>query len=222
MRPLPATQRVTARLIVRGGRRTIGIMSWRRTWRACRARQISLLPRRLTICIRMARWRKRLSVGAVHGWRVAHSTPDGVRRDKSLRLRRDGREDAVLVEPQAIRAAAVVGGLEAGASNLSWGQGFRVETGGSCLPCVDGSTCRQWRSSVAEPAAGGAGPCSWGAAAAGLDMDRGEEGPATIPEGPAAGRAVDVTGAGGPPCRDEVLVEEDVKRQSLGEDEVSI
>jgi hypothetical protein len=212
-RPLPATQRVTARLIVRGSRRTVGIMSWGRTWRARRARQIRLLPGRLTICIRMARRRKRLAVGTVHLRRVWASTPEGMRGDKGLRLSRDGCEDAVLVEAHAIRAAAVVGRLEARASDLSRVLAAVAQGTESGLPCVAGSTCRQWRSSGAALGAGGAGPCSWAAAVAVVDMDRGEEGhrgveaPATTLEGPAAGMAV---GA----CRDEVLEEEGGRQRS--------
>jgi hypothetical protein len=41
-----------------------------------------------------------------------------MRRNKSLRLSGDGGEDAILVEPHAIGAAAVLGRLEARASNL--------------------------------------------------------------------------------------------------------
>ena len=41
-----------------------------------------------------------------------------VRRDESLRLRRDGREDALLVETCTVRTTAVLSGLEPRASNL--------------------------------------------------------------------------------------------------------
>jgi hypothetical protein len=94
-------------------------MNWVRTcsW----ARQIALLTRLLlllTICFRMARRRERLAICAVHWGRLSNASPYGVCRNKSLCLRRDGREDAVLVEPHAVGAAAVLGGLEAGASDL--------------------------------------------------------------------------------------------------------
>jgi hypothetical protein len=211
--PLSPTLRVTAGFIVRGSRRTIGIMSLGRTWRACRARQIRLPARRLTICIGMARRRKRLSVGTVHGRRISHSTPDGVRGDKGLRLCGDGREDAVLVEAHAIRAAAVIGRLEAGAANLAGVSGGHG-TFTSSTPCVAGSTCRQWRSSGEELAAGAPAPCSWAAGAGVLGMDRGVEDLATTPEGLAAGMAADVTDAGGPPCRDEALGAEGGRQRS--------
>jgi len=45
-----------------------------------------------------------------------------------------------------------------------------------------------------------------------VDMDRGVEDLATTLEGPVAGMAVDVTDAGGPPCRVEDLAEEGVKK----------
>lgn len=114
MGPLPASQIVTAALICTG--RTIGI-------RTCGgARQIArlLLPRarRLSIGICVARWRQRLPVRAVHGRGRADAAPDGVCGDEGLRLRGDGGEDAVLVESQAVGAAAVLGGLEAGAADL--------------------------------------------------------------------------------------------------------
>lgn len=94
-------------------------MSLVRTWTSCRTRQIGLLARLLTIRFRrMARGGKRLPVRTIHGRWLSHTTPNSMRRDKSLRLGRDGREDAVLVEPHAIRAAPVICGLETRASNL--------------------------------------------------------------------------------------------------------
>ena len=115
--PLPASQVVTATLICTG--RTIGI-------RTCgRAGQITLLlllllprARRLAISICVARRREGLPVGAVHGRGSADTAPDGVCWDKGLRLSRDRCEDAVLIEPQTVGAAAVLGGLEARTANL--------------------------------------------------------------------------------------------------------
>lgn len=69
----------------------------------------------------MASRRKRLPVGTIHGWRLANTSPDGVSRNKSLSLCGNGSEDAVLVEPHAVGAAAVFCRLEARASNL-WGR----------------------------------------------------------------------------------------------------
>ena len=96
--------------------RTIGI-------RTCgRAGQILLLllplARRLPIglCV-VCRW-EGLPVGAVHGRGSADTAPDGVGWDESLCLCRDGREDAVLVEPQAVRAATILSSLKAGATDL--------------------------------------------------------------------------------------------------------
>ena len=118
VRPLPtAIQLFTACLILGSAGWTIFRVSWVRTcsW----ARQIALLSRLwLTICFCVARRRERLAVRAIHGRWLSNTAPDRVCRDESLRLRRDGREDAVLVEPHAIGAAPVLGGLEARASNL--------------------------------------------------------------------------------------------------------
>jgi hypothetical protein len=113
--PLPASQVVTAALICT--RRTIGI---RTCGGAGQIARLWLLPRarRLAIGVCMARRRQGLPVGPVHGRGRADASPDGVCGDKGLRLRRDGREDAVLVESQAVGAPAVLGGLEAGAADL--------------------------------------------------------------------------------------------------------
>jgi hypothetical protein len=78
-----------------------------------------LLARLLAICLGVARRGQGLAVRTVHGRRLSDAAPDGVCRHESLRLRRDGREDAVLVEPHAVGAAPVLGGLEARASNLA-------------------------------------------------------------------------------------------------------
>ena len=113
--PLPASQVVTAALICT--RRTIGIRTCGGAGQIARLR---LLPRarRLAIGVCMARRRQGLPVGAVHGRGRADASPDGVCGDEGLRLRRDRREDAVLVESQAVGAPAVLGGLEAGAADL--------------------------------------------------------------------------------------------------------
>lgn len=95
--------------------RTIGI-------RTCgRAGQIALLlplARRLRVGLCMTCGWERLPVCAVHGRRSADTAPDGVCWYKGLSLRRNRREDAVLVESQAVGAAAIFGGLEARAANL--------------------------------------------------------------------------------------------------------
>lgn len=124
--PLPASQVVTAALICTG--RTIGIRTCGGAGQIARLR---LLPRarRLAIGVCMARRRQGLPVGTVHGRRRADASPDGVCGDKGLRLRRDGREDAVLVESQAIGAPAVLGGLEAGAADLGQVSKSRSRTG---------------------------------------------------------------------------------------------
>jgi hypothetical protein len=116
VRPLPANQRVTACLILRSTVRTIVRMSWVRTCSG--AGQILLLARRLPIGITVARRRKGLPIGTVHGRRRSDAAPDGVRRDEGLRLGGDGGEDAVLVEPHAVGAAAIFSRLEARAPDL--------------------------------------------------------------------------------------------------------
>jgi hypothetical protein len=91
-------------------------MSWVRTcsW----ARQILLLARWLPVGITVARRRKGLPIGTVHGRWLSDAAPDGVGRDESLGLRGDGGEDAVLVEPHAVGAAAIFSRLEARAPDL--------------------------------------------------------------------------------------------------------
>jgi hypothetical protein len=119
VRPLPAIQLITACLILGNARWTIVRMSWVRTcsW----ARQIlRLLPGWLAVGFPMVCRRKWLAVRAVHGRGLADTPPDGVRRDKSLRLGGDGGEDAVLVEPHAVRAAAVLGRFKARAPDLQY------------------------------------------------------------------------------------------------------
>lgn len=95
-------------------------MRWVRTCRACRAGQIApwLLTRRCGIRIGLVgRW-DGLPVRAVQLGGLSHTAPDGMCGDKSLGLRRDWSEDAVLVEPHAIGAAAVLCRFEARASDL--------------------------------------------------------------------------------------------------------
>lgn len=104
--------------VVRLGLRRAGRVGSRRS--SCSgARQILLLATWLCVGLVLARRRKRLPVGAIHGWRLSDTAPDGMGWDKGLRLGGDGCEYAVLVEPHAIRAAAVLGGLEARATNLA-------------------------------------------------------------------------------------------------------
>jgi hypothetical protein len=109
-------------------------MSWVRTcsW----ARQILLWARWLTIGLAVASRRKRLAICAIHGRRLADTAPDGVGGHKSLRLCRNGSEDAVLVEPHAVGAAAVLCRLETRASNLA----------ASAVPAGNGSALAgSWR-----------------------------------------------------------------------------
>jgi hypothetical protein len=91
-------------------------MSWVRTCSG--AGQILLLARWLPIAITVARRRKGLPVGTIHGRRLSDAAPDSVGRDESLCLGGDGGEDAVLVEPHAIGAAAIFSRLEARAPDL--------------------------------------------------------------------------------------------------------
>jgi hypothetical protein len=119
MRPLPANQLFTTCLILGcTGWTTIFRMNWVRTcsW----ARQIALLAGLLllAICFCVARRRKRLAVCAIHWGRLSDTSPYSMCRHKCLRLGRDGRENAVLVEPHAVGAAAVFGSLETRASDL--------------------------------------------------------------------------------------------------------
>jgi hypothetical protein len=66
----------------------------------------------------VARRRKGLPIGTVHRRRLSDAAPDGVRRDEGLGLGGDGGEDAVLVEPHAVGAAAIFSRLEARAPDL--------------------------------------------------------------------------------------------------------
>jgi hypothetical protein len=89
-------------------------------WGCCSwAGQILLLLAWLLVRLCVARRRKRLAICAVHGWRLPDTTPDSVSRDESLCLRRDWSEDAVLIESHAVGAAAILGRLEARASDLA-------------------------------------------------------------------------------------------------------
>lgn len=162
MRPLPATQRITASLILWSTWRTMVRMDCVRTCSG--AGQILLRATRLCVGLVLARRRKRLPVGAIHGRRLSDTAPDRVGRDKSLRLGRDGGEYAVLVEPHAIRAAAVLGRFKAGAANLckeekknKHDMSKGVEGGcRSNLPCVADSSDRQWQCAGEALAAGDA------------------------------------------------------------------
>jgi hypothetical protein len=120
VRPLPARQRITGRLIWRSTRRTIVRMSWVRT--CCGTGQILLLARGLPVGVAVACRRKRLPIGAIHGRRLADAAPDGMRRNECLGLGGNGGEDAVLVEPHAVGAAAVFSRLEARAPDLGLSQ----------------------------------------------------------------------------------------------------
>jgi hypothetical protein len=117
VRPLPAIQLLTTTLILGRTRWTIVRMNWVRTC-SWAGQILRLLPRGLAIGVPVACRRKWLSVRAIHGRRLSDTPPDGVCRDKRLCLGGDGREDAVLVESHAIRAAAVFGRLEARAPDL--------------------------------------------------------------------------------------------------------
>lgn len=83
MGPLPVIQRVTACLLLWSTWRTKVRMDWVRTcsW----AGQILLLTL-LRIGLVLARRRKRLPVGAIHGRGLADTAPDSVGRNKSLCL----------------------------------------------------------------------------------------------------------------------------------------
>jgi hypothetical protein len=106
-----------------------------RTCGSCRARKIGLLGRRLRrvaiprrrrrgrLCglstiRRVTGRRERLPVGAIHGRRHSDAAPNCVSRHKGLRLCGHWGKDAILIEPYAVSAAAIVGVLEAGAANL--------------------------------------------------------------------------------------------------------
>lgn len=100
VRPLPAIQLITVCPVWRSTGRTIVMMNWIRTCSG--ARQILPPARRLAICFRVARRRKRLAIRAIHGRWLSDTTPDGMCGDEGLRLGRYGGKDAVLIEPHAI------------------------------------------------------------------------------------------------------------------------
>ena len=99
MRPLPA-HLVTAALIRVDTGRAIGIRTCSRTGQILGL--LLLRARRLAVGVGVVGGGQRLAVGAVHGRGLADAAPDGVGGDKGLCLGRDGREDAVLVEAQAV------------------------------------------------------------------------------------------------------------------------
>jgi len=204
VRPLPAIQLLTGCLIVRSTGRT-GI--WISLVRTCSgAGQILLLAGRLlAIGLGVARGRKGLPVGAIHGRRLSDAPPDGVGGDKGLRLRRDGREDAVLVEAHAVLAAAVLGSLEARTADLEYVSGERVGAITLALPCDGGSSGRQLQCAGAGRAAGGAAAARTAEAAAVHGTDLAAEGRGSSRWGLGVGRtaaAAAGTGrAGGRSCR---------------------
>ena len=223
--PLPASQVVTAALICTG--RTIGIRTCGGAGQIARLR---LLPRawRLAIGVCMVRRRQGLPVGAVHGRGRANASPDGVCGDEGLRLRRDGREDAVLVESQAVGAPAVLGGLEAGAADLGRVSKSRSRTcavggrTGDILPCGDGSSGRQWQCAGAGRAAGGAAAGHTVEAGLAGGTGRAAAGRASTRWGLAGGTAAGTAGAGGRPCQGAALgVEEEGGSCSSGAGNVS-
>jgi hypothetical protein len=185
-------------------------MSRIRTCRACRAGQILLLPRRVRFG--MASRRERLPICSVHGRRLSYTAPYGMCWNKSLRLRRHRRKDTILIEPHAIRAAAVVCSLEARAADLrqkriSMRKRKRRKKKRVNLPCVFCSSDRRWQFAGGELAAGGPGACS-SAEEVGLDTGLAAAALESIREGRADDRRL-VEGAGEPPCRGEVLGEEE-------------
>lgn len=101
VKPLPAIQLITACLVWMGTWLT-KFRVWVRT--CSRTGQILwlLLAGLLAICICVARRRKRLAICTVHWWGLAHTAPDGMRRDESLCLRRNWGEDTILVESHTI------------------------------------------------------------------------------------------------------------------------
>jgi len=88
--------------------------------RTCRTRQILRLPawRLRGIWLWSMLCRERLTICPVHWRRLPHSAPDGMSWHKCLSLSRNWCENAVLIESQAIGAAAVVGGLKSRAPDL--------------------------------------------------------------------------------------------------------
>lgn len=214
MRPLPAVQRITARIIVRSSRGAISRMSLVRTWStACGTRQIvgrrrrclllRLRTRRLAICFGVLRCWQRLTVRAVHGRGLADAAPNGVGRHKGLGLSRDGREDAVLVEAHAIGASAIVCRLESRASYLSDCERRERQELTTSLPCVSCNSGRQWQFAVGEQVAGDVGSCRQ-EVVVGLGMGRAAVVLDSIHEGREdGGAAAGVGGDDGRPCRHE-------------------
>lgn len=201
---LPACQRVTARLIWRSTRRTIVRMSWVRTCSG--AGQIMRLARRLAIWLGMAGRRERLPVGAVHGRWLSDTAPDCVSRNKGLRLGRHGGEDAVLVEPHAVGAAAVLSRLEAGAADLGRvSRQSRVNGVGRGVPCGVCSSDRQLQCAGGELAAGGAAGRTAAVEEAAGGMGLGGEERASTHWGLAGGRAAGAGTEDVEPCRDGAL-----------------
>lgn len=220
MRPLPATQRITARIIVRRSRGTMSRMSLVRTWRpACGTRQIIGRRRRLLLLLLLglllAGWWltvsfgvlgswQRLAISAIHGWGLADTTPDCVGRHESLSLGRDGSEDAVLVEAHAIGAASVVGGFKTRASDLPKSELGTEDSAKRDLPCVSCNNDRRWQFAGEARVVGDVDSCRR-EVVVGRGMDRGAGVLGSIREGLAnGGAAVAVAGGGDAgPCRGE-------------------
>jgi hypothetical protein len=210
MQPLPACQRITARLIWRSTRWTIVRMSWVRTCSG--TGQILRLARGLAIWLAVAGRRERLPVGAVHGGWLSDTAPDCVCRNKCLSLSRYWGEDAVLVEPHAVGAAAVLSRLEARAADLvKVSRQSRVNCMGRGVPCDVCSSDRQWQCAGEGLAAGGAAGRIAAAAVAAGDMGLVEEERESTHWDLAGGMAAGAgAGAGAgtgdvEPCRDGAL-----------------
>ena len=154
----------------------------------------------------MSSRRKRLPVGPIQRRRGSCATPDGVSRNESLRLRRHGSKDAILIESQAIRAAAVVGSLEPRAPNLQMSAFELNGRDGHNEPCVSCNSDRQWPSFDEERAAGrGHWSCS---AVEEVGLDMGLDGVAVETTRSAQADDIAAGGAGERPYRDAVLGEE--------------
>jgi hypothetical protein len=224
VRPLPAIQLLTGCLITRSTGRTVLWISLVRTCSG--AGQILLLAGLLAVGLGVARRRKGLPVGTVHWRRLSNAPPDSVGGDKGLRLRGDGRENAVLVKAHAVLAAPVLGGLEARAANLEIVSGEPQGAITRALPCDGGSTGRQLQCADAGRAAGGAAARTAVAAAVhGTDLAGGGRGSTRWGLGGgrtvAAAAAAGTGRAAGQPCRVAALEGEEGASCSSGRRQVS-
>jgi hypothetical protein len=146
--PLPAV-RVTAAFIVGSGcRRRISRMRLKGA-RSGWAGQVRRILRGRTGLRRAVDWRKRLSIRAKHLGRVLSlvAAPNRVRRNKGLRLSRHRSENAVLVESDTVRAAAVVRILKARAANL----GYRVSESFRYIETENALPSQSHRTPCTEP-----------------------------------------------------------------------